>query len=86
MPTSSTILTFRSQTGENISALSNDVITDSNTISDEDYSVFWQQHQGKKLLFVVYVDGIIVTNDDVQGITDLKSDKKTWIFAIVFRH
>jgi len=29
------------------------------------HSVFWQQHQGKILLLVVYVHDIIITGDDV---------------------
>ena len=34
--------------------------------------VFWQQHQGKRLLFVVYVDDIIITEDDAQEFANLK--------------
>jgi len=39
--------------------------------SYKDDFVFWQQHQGKNLLLVVFVDDIII-NDDAQGIVDLK--------------
>ena len=39
--------------------------------SQKDHSVFWRQHQGKRLLFIVYVNDIIITGDDAQGIADL---------------
>jgi len=34
--------------------------------------MFWRQHQGKKLLLVVYVDYIIITGDDAHEIAHLK--------------
>ncbi|KAJ9561711.1 hypothetical protein OSB04_006871 [Centaurea solstitialis] len=40
--------------------------------SISDYSIFFRQKQGKKIIVVVYVDDIIITGDDEVGITELK--------------
>ena len=32
--------------------------------SQKDHSVSWRQHQGKRLLFIVYANDIIIIGDD----------------------
>ena len=45
--------------------------------------MFWRQHQGKMLLLVVYVDDLIITDDDVHEIADLFR-QKTLYFCDTF--
>ncbi|KAL3749975.1 hypothetical protein ACJRO7_011017 [Eucalyptus globulus] len=40
---------------------------------ENDHSVFYKQSRGGKLFLIVYVDDIIITGDDLVGITELKT-------------
>ena len=50
--------------------------------------MFWRQQKGKRLLFVVYMDDIIIAGDDASGIADLKChlQKHFQIFVVLLRH
>ena len=41
--------------------------------SKSDHSVFYRNSQASIILFVLYVDDIIVTGNDMAGISSLKS-------------
>jgi len=40
--------------------------------SQKDYSVYFQLHHGKQILLLDYVNGIVITGDEAQEISELK--------------
>jgi len=40
--------------------------------SQKDYFIFYGLHRGKQILLLVYVDNIVIIDDDTQGISELK--------------
>ena len=39
---------------------------------EKDHSVFWRLQHGKSILLVVYVNDIVITRDDIEGIDSMK--------------
>ena len=40
--------------------------------SHKDHSILFRLHHGKQILMLVYVNDIVITGDDAQGISELK--------------